>query len=164
VPVPGSTDSYNRTMATPRERVEADLKTAMKGGDKPRVGTLRLLLTEVNNERIRRGAEVDEAAFAGLVRKSIKQCQDAAEQFRRGGREDSAAREEHEAALLAAYLPRQVDEAEIRAAITALVDAEGLAGPVAMGRVMREMIGRFGARADGATINRVAREVLEGRP
>jgi uncharacterized protein YqeY len=149
-------------MTTPTETVERDLRSALKAGEKERLGTLRMLLTEVKNERIRSGAEVGEEAFAGLVRKAIKQRQDAAEQFRAGHREELAAKEEREAEILSGYLPQQASEDEIRAAVETFVAAEGLSGPQAIGPVMREMLGRFGARADGGTINRVARQVLAG--
>lgn len=147
-------------MSTPQQRVEADLKTAMKAGEKEKVGALRMLLSEVKNERIAAGAEVDESRFAALVRKAIKQRHEAAEQFRKGGREESAAKEEREATLLATYLPQQASEEEIRAAVEAFIAQEGLSGPAAMGAVMKEMMARFGARADGGTVSRIAREVL----
>ncbi|HEX2162742.1 MAG TPA: GatB/YqeY domain-containing protein [Thermoanaerobaculia bacterium] len=147
-------------MSTPQERVEHDVRAAMKSGDKERLGTLRMLLSEVKNERIRRGGEVDEAGFVAVVRKGIKQRHESAEQFRRGGREDAAAREEREAELLGEYLPRQASEDEVRAAVRELIAAEGLSGPAAMGRVMKETLARFGSRADGATVSRIAREVL----
>ncbi|HUO87138.1 MAG TPA: GatB/YqeY domain-containing protein [Thermoanaerobaculia bacterium] len=149
-------------MTTPQEQVEADVKAALKKGDKERLGTLRMLLAEIKNERIRRGGEVDEAAMAALVRKAIKQRHEAAEQFRRGDREESAVREEREAAILGDYLPQQASEEEIRAVVERLVREEDLSGPAAMGQVMRETIARFGPRADGGTVNRIAREVLEG--
>lgn len=148
---------------TPQQRIETDLKTAMKAGEKDRLSTLRMLLTEIKNERIRRGSEVDEAGFVGLVRKAIKQREEASSQFRTGGREELAAKEEAEAKMLAEYLPAQVDEGQIRAAIQALVSERGLSGPAAIGPVMKEMLARFGSSADGATINRVAREVLTGK-
>jgi uncharacterized protein YqeY len=81
-------------------------------------------------------------------------------QYRSGGREELAAREEAEIQTLSAYLPAQVDEGQIRAAIQEVVDARGLSGPAAMGPIMKEMIARFGSSADGATINSLAREVL----
>jgi uncharacterized protein len=149
-------------MSTPRETVESDLKAALKAGEKERLGTLRLLLAELKNERIRRGSEVDDEAFAGLVRKAIKQRAESAEQYRAGGRPELADKEEREAAILAAYLPQQVDEAELRTAIAEFVAAEGLAGPKGIGPVMRAMLARFGSSADGTTINRIAREVLGG--
>ena len=108
-------------MSDPQERIESDLKTAMKAGEKERVGTLRMLLAEIKNERIRRGAAIDEEAFTGLLRKGVKQRHEASEQFRAGGREESAAKEEREAAMLEDYLPDQAGEAEVRAAVERFV-------------------------------------------
>lgn len=147
---------------TPQQRIENDLKSALKERDKERVSTLRMLLTDVKNERIRRGEEVDEDAFVGLVRKAIKQRGDSAEQFRKAGREESAAKEEREAEILEEYMPRQADEEEIRRAVEELVADKDLSGPGAIGPVMKEMMSRFGARADGAVVNRIARDVLSG--
>jgi uncharacterized protein YqeY len=151
------------TTTTPQQRIEADVKTAMKTGDKERLSTLRMLLTEIKNERIRRGSDVDDAGFVSLVRKAIKQREDSVSQYRAGHREELAAKEEAEAKMLAEYLPAQVDEGQIRAAIEALVAERGLSGPAAIGPVMKEMLARFGSSADGATINRLAREALAGR-
>lgn len=150
-------------MTTPQQRIEAEVKAAMKAGDKERLGTLRMLLTEVKNERIRRGSDVDEAGFVSLVRKAIKQREESAVQYRKGNREELAAKEEAEKALLEGYLPAQVDEAQIRTAVEEMVAARGLSGPAAIGPVMKEMLARFGSSADGATINRIAREVLTGK-
>jgi len=146
----------------PQQRVEQDVKQAMKAGDKERLSTLRMLLAELTNERIRSGSEVDEEALAAVVRKGIKQRKDAAEQFRKGGREESAAKEEREAVTLEEYLPKQADEAEIRAFLEKLVAEQGLSGPSAIGKVMGPTLKHFGARADGATVNRLARQVLKG--
>jgi uncharacterized protein YqeY len=145
---------------TPQQRIEADVKTALKAGEKEKLSTLRMLLTEIKNERIRRGSEVDEAGFVSLVRKSIKQREESATQYRAGQREELAAKEEAEIKVLGGYLPAQVEEGEIRVAVTELVAARGLSGPAAIGPVMKEMLARFGSSADGATINRIAREVL----
>src|SRR3954463_9036340 len=117
------------TTTPPQQRIEADVKTAMKAGDKERLSTLRMLLTEIKNERIRRGSEVDEAGFVSLVRKAIKQREDSVSQYRAGHREELAAKEEAEAKMLADYLPAQVDEAQIRAAIEAFVAERNLSGP-----------------------------------
>jgi uncharacterized protein YqeY len=145
---------------TPQQRIEGDVKGAMKAGEKEKLSTLRLLLTEIKNERIRRGSEVDEAGFVSLVRKSIKQREDSVSQYRAGHREELAAKEEAEIKVLEGYLPAQVDEGQIRAAIEELVSSRGLSGPAGIGPVMKEMLARFGSSADGATINRIAREVL----
>ena len=149
------------TTTPPQQRIEADVKTAMKSGEKEKLSTLRMLLTEIKNERIRRkGEEVDEAGFVALVRKAIKQREDSVSQYRQGGREELAAKEEAEMKMLEAYLPAQVDEGQIRAAIEELVASRGLSGPAAIGPIMKEMLARFGSSADGATINRIAKETL----
>lgn len=155
------------TETTPQQRIETDVKAALKAGEKDLLSTLRMLLTEIKNERIRRGSDVDEAGFVGLVRKAIKQREEAAAQFRTGGREELAAKEDAEAKMLAAYLPAQADEGQIRAAIQALVSERSrsgqASGPAAIGPVMKEMLAHFGSSADGATINRIAREILTGK-
>jgi hypothetical protein len=148
------------TAAAPQQRIETELRAAMKSGDKLRLQTLRLLLTEIKNERIRRGSEVDEAGFVALVRKAIKQREEAAGQYRAGDRLESAATEEREAAILSTFLPAAVDQGEVRDAIASLIAERGLSGPQAIGPIMKEMLARFGGRVDGATLNRLARELL----
>lgn len=145
---------------TPQQRIESDLRAAMKAGEKERVGTLRMLLTELKNERIRRGGEVDEAGFLTALRKGIKQREEAAEQFEKGNRPEQAAKERREAEILDAYLPAAPSEEEIRSAVEAHVAEHDLSGPQAMGRVMPAMIERFEGRADNAVVSRIAREVL----
>ena len=147
-------------MSTPQERIQAELKEALKARDKERVGTLRMLLSEIKNEKIRSGDEVDDKAFVGLVRKAIKQRQDSAEQYRNGDREELAAKEEREAAILDAYMPQQASEDDIRRAIEDFVASEGLSGPQGIGPVMKAMIAHFGGNADGKVINQIARQVL----
>ena len=148
------------TTTPPQQRIEADVKTAMKSGEKEKLSTLRMLLTEIKNEKIRRGSEVDDPGFVALVRKAIKQREEASSQYRSGNRPELADKEESEAKTLAAYLPAQVDESQIRGAIEELVASRGLSGPAAIGPIMKEMLARFGTAADGATINRLAREAL----
>lgn len=150
------------TEMTPQQQIESDLKTALKARDKERVSTLRMLLTDLKNERIRRGEEVDPDGFVGIVRKAIKQRQDSAGQFRKGGRDELADREEREAEILETYMPQQASEEEIRKAVEDFVASEGLSGPGAIGPIMKAMMAKFGARADGGTINKVARGVLSG--
>jgi hypothetical protein len=147
-------------MSTPQERVQDDLKSAMKARDKERLSTLRLLLTEIKNERIAAGEELDEDAFLTVVKRLVKQRRDSAEQYRGGGREELAAKEDQEIVVLEEYLPAQVSEDDIRAAVTSFVAENELSGPRGIGPVMKEMLARFGATADGAVVSRIAREVL----
>ncbi len=147
---------------TPRHRVETELRAAMKAGEKERLSTLRMLLTEINNEEIKNG-EVDEAGFVALVRRAIKQRDDAAEQFDKGGRHELAEKERREKGILAGYLPAQADEGAIRAAAVEIAAAEGLASGAGMGALMKALRERFGSSADGATLSRIAKEVLSSR-
>lgn len=144
----------------PHEMIQTQIKEALKAGDKERLSTLRLLLSAIKNERIRAGKEVDEPGFLQLVRKAIKQRKDSAEQYRKGDREELATKEEREAEILSAYLPPQVDEDQLRSAIAALVESESLAGPAAIGTIMKTMMAKYAGGAEGGAINRIAREVL----
>ncbi|MEM1180040.1 MAG: GatB/YqeY domain-containing protein [Acidobacteriota bacterium] len=147
-------------MSTPQENLQEDLKAAMKARETERLSTLRMLLTAVKNEKINKGADLDEKDFLGIVRRLVKQRKDSVKQYRDAGREELAAKEEAEIEVLSGYLPAQADEATIRAAIEELVAAEGLEGPKAIGAVMKGMMKKFGATADGGTINRLARDIL----
>lgn len=149
-------------MSTPQERIQNDIKEALKAKQSERLATLRMLLSEIKNEKIRAGEEVDDDAFVRLVKKAVKQRQDSAEQYTKGDRPELAAKEEREAEILTAYLPEQVGEAEIRRAVEEFVAAEGLSGPQGIGPVMKAMMARFGGAADGKTINQIARAVLTG--
>lgn len=147
-------------METPQQRIEAEVKAALKAGEKERLGVLRMLLGDLKNEKIRLGAEVDEPGFVGLVRKAVKRRQEASESFRKGDRLELAEKEEREAVILESYLPQGPSDADIRAAIAAFLTEQGLSGPSAMGKVMAAMKERFAGLADNATVSRIAREVL----
>ena len=147
-------------METPQERIGNEVKQALKAQDKERLSTLRLLLNAINNERIRTSEEVDDQTFLSLVRKGIKQRRESSEQYRQGDRPELAEQEEREAEILRTYLPPELSDQEIQTAIREFVAAEGLAGPQAIGQVMQEMTKRFAGSADGATINRLARDIL----
>ncbi len=147
-------------MTTPLERVQSDVKDAMRAQDKARLGTLRLLLTAIKNEQIARGAELDDEALFTVVKRAVKQRRDAADQYRHGGREELAALEEAEIVILDEYLPAQVTPEEVRAAVEAHVAAEGVSGIAAMGGVMKAMMATFGATVDGKTLSTIVREVL----
>jgi uncharacterized protein YqeY len=156
-----ATAPYNHGMAdSPQQRVENDLKAALKAGDRLRLQTLRLLLTELKNQRIERRAEVDETGFAALTRRAIKQREEAATQYRQGQREELAVKEEAEAVILASYLPAALSEEEIRGRLRALIESRGLSGPAALGAVMKESRALFGGSADNGTVSRIARELL----
>ena len=145
---------------SPKDRISGEVRAALKAGEKERTSTLRMLLADLGNEEIRSGKPVDEAGFLVLVKRAIKQRKESATEFTKGGRAELAAKEEREAETLSAYLPRQASEAEIRATVEGIIAAKGLSGPQAIGVVMKETLAQFAGAADGATVNRIARELL----
>lgn len=145
---------------TPQERIQNDLKESMKARDAERTSTLRMLLAELKNERIKLGHEVGEEEFARVLQRGVKQRQDSIEQYRKADREDLAGKEDREAQVLSAYLPEQVSEDEVRRAIEEVVREQALHGPAGIGAVMKTVLPKYQGRIDGKTVQRLAREVL----
>ena len=150
-------------MTTPQKQIEQQVQAALKASDRDRLDTLRMLLSAIHNERIRTGAEVDEETLWSLARKGIKQRRESSEQYRSGGRDDLADKEDREAEILAEFLPPPVDEEELTEAIRSFVESEELSGPQAIGPIMKAMMARYSGRADGSTITRLARQILDGQ-
>lgn len=137
------------------ERVRTDLATAMKAGDRGRVGALRFVLSELQKAEKDGGA--DETAV--LVRERKRRLE-AAGQFREAGRGDLAEAEEAEASLISAYLPDEMGADELVALVEQKVAEAGAESPRDMGRVMGLVMPAVGARADGRRVSAVVREVL----
>lgn len=139
-------------------RLEAELVEARRARDRPRTTLLSMTLSEIRNRRIELGRELGDDDVREVLTRARKRRQEAADQMRAGGREELAAKEEAESVILAAFLPRQMEEAEVRNLVRGLV-AEGVTdmGPL-MGRLMPLLQGRF----DGREANRIAREELAG--
>ncbi|HXO07775.1 MAG TPA: GatB/YqeY domain-containing protein [Solirubrobacteraceae bacterium] len=157
----GSNASFRRTWGYPEysvtvaEQVRTDMTTAMKAGEKDRVGALRLVLSELQKDA--KEGDGDELA---VLRRERKRRLEAASQFRDGGRPELAAGEEAEADLIAGYLPAELDDAELDAIVAAVVTDTGAAGPADMGRVMKEVLARAQGRADGRRASARVREAL----
>lgn len=147
-------------MTSPHDTISAAMRTALKAGDREKVATLRMLLNEIDNERIRQREEIDDQTFLRLVRRAVKQREESASQYEQGGRDELASKERREIDILAQYLPADVDDEELRSAIARILAEGDLTGPAAMGPVMRQMMEHYGGRADGGRINTLVRELL----
>ena len=147
-------------MSDPRQKIEADLKEAMKAREKERTETLRMILAEIKNCEIKDGQRVGEESFIALIKKATKQRREAAEQFRNGDRLELAEKEERELKILEPYLPLQIGEDEIRTAVQKVIEDKQLSGPSGMGQVMQAIMAQFGGGADGKLVNQIARELL----
>ena len=131
------------------------MTSAMKAGEKDRVGALRLVLSELQ-KAIKEG-DADELA---VLRRERKRRLEAATQFRDGGRPELAEREEAEARLIEGYLPAELDDTELDALVTAAIAETGASGTKDMGQVMKSVMAKAGGRADGKRASARVREAL----
>lgn len=141
-------------------RLETDLKAALKGGDKRRVATLRLLLSALKNERIQLQRGLTDEEIEAAIRRAVKQRREAIEQYERGGRQDLVDAEKEELAILQGYLPREMSEPELEDAVRGLISEKGLTSSRDVGLVMKELMARHRGRVDGKKAQEVARRLL----
>ena len=145
-----------------RERLNDDLKEAMRAKDHARRDVIRLLLTTVKNAEIEKGSALTEEEGMALLQKQAKQRRDSIAAFEQGGRDDLVAGERAELALIEQYLPQQLDEAAIRAAVRTEIERLGLNSVREMGRLMGPLMAQLRGQADGSAVQRIAREELGG--
>ncbi|MGI4857742.1 MAG: GatB/YqeY domain-containing protein [Janthinobacterium lividum] len=131
-----------------KEQITEDMKTAMRARDSERLGTIRLLLAAIKQREVDERIVLDDAAVTAIVEKLIKQRRDSIEQFGAAGRDDLVQKETAELAVLAGYMPQQLDDAEIDAQVSAAVSALQASGPQDMGKVMGRLKGELAGRAD----------------
>jgi hypothetical protein len=141
-------------------RIEADLKAALKGGQKRRVATLRLLLSALKNERIQVQRDLTDEEVEAAIRRAVKQRREAIEQYQRGGRQDLVDAETEELGILQAYLPQELSEAELEEAVKSVMKDKGLASGKDVGLVMKELMARYRGRVDGKRAQEMARRLL----
>jgi hypothetical protein len=144
------------------EQLRTDLTQAMKSGDKVRLSTLRLLTAAITNRQIDKGGALNDAEVLEVVRLGTKQRREAIALARQYGREDIAQQEEHELAILEAYLPEQLSTDDLIQRIDAVIQELGATSEKDLGRVMRVLMPAVQGRADGATVNRLVRARLAG--
>ncbi len=143
-----------------RERLEADMKHALRTRDGVRLETIRGARGAIRNKEIEVGSELDEAAMLRVLRTLVKQREDSIEQYQSAGREDLAAKESTEKEVLLAYLPAAPDEAEVERVVGEVIAETGAAEPKDMGRVMKPALERLGPAADGRMVSQVVRRLL----
>jgi len=147
-----------------RESINAALREAMKGGDKRRVSTLRLVNAALKNADIdargRGKGPLSDDELLGLLQKMIKQRQESVELYEKGGRAELAAQEREEIEIIASYLPSQMSEAEMRAAVEAAIADTGAAGMKDMGKVMTALKERHSGKVDFGKASGVVKALL----
>lgn len=137
-------------------RLQGDLTTARKARDKPATLLLSTILADTKNRRIEVMRDLTDEDVQEVLRKGIKRRRESIEMYDKAGREDLASRERQEVARLETYLPANVSDDEIRSVVRAAIAA----GAANIGAVMGQVMPRLKGRAEGGTINRIAREEL----
>jgi len=145
------------------ERIDSDLKDAMRAKDAARLGVLRMLKSALKYSAIEKSgaeAQLDDAEAAQVLRKQVKQRQDSIEQFEKGGRPELAAKEKEELAILNAYLPQGMNADELTKIVEETIREMGATSKAQMGAVMKALQAKVAGRADGKTLSQeVARQL-----
>jgi hypothetical protein len=145
---------------TLREKLEADMKQAMRSRDSLRLLTIRGIRGAVRNKEIEVGETLDEDGILRVIRGLVKQRTDSIEQFQQGGRQDLVEKEGSERTLLESYLPTAPDPAEMERVVREVIAEVGAESPRDMGRVMKPALERLGPAADGKLVSQLARRLL----
>lgn len=147
-----------------RARINQDIKDAMKAGDKARLSTLRLVTAAIKDREVGVGgaapAEVGDKEVVQILQKMVKQRRESIATYEKAGRMDLADQERAEIVVLEQYLPKQMDEAAMSSAISALIAETGASGPKDMGRVMGALKERFAGQMDFAKASGMVKNLL----
>jgi uncharacterized protein YqeY len=146
-----------------RERLDEDLKSAMRAKDSLRMNTIRGLKSAVKYREIELMKPLDDAGILGVASTEIKRRRDSVEQYRAGNRPDLADKEEAEILLLQDYLPRQLTAVELEAKVDEVIARVGAKGPKDMGAVMKALLPDVQGRADGKVVSELVKQRLAGR-
>ena len=147
---------------TLKQQLTDDMKAAMKGGDKHRLGVIRLILAAIKQREVDERIELDDAQTLAVLEKMLKQRKDSVSQYVAGQREDLAEVERAEMAVIEAYLPAQLDDAELDALIAAAIASTGASSPRDMGKVVAAVKEKAAGRADMGKVSARIKAKLAG--
>ena len=136
-----------------KTRIQEDMKSAMKAGEKDRLKVVRLMLAAIKQVEVDQRVELDDAGILSVLDKMVKQRRDSVEQFEKGNREDLAAIEREEIEVLADYLPEQLSDADLAALVDEVIAATGAESMRDMGKVMGQIKARAAGRADMGAVS-----------
>ena len=147
---------------TLKSQLTDDMKTAMKAGDKPRLGVIRLINAAIKQKEVDERIEVDDAQVLAVLEKMVKQRRDSITQYDAANRQDLADIERAEMAVIETYLPAKLDAAAIQAAIDTAVAETGASGPADMGKLMAVLKPRLAGQADMGEVSKLVKQRLAG--
>jgi uncharacterized protein YqeY len=144
-----------------KAELQNDVKMAMREGDTLRRDTLRMVLAAIKQEEVDNQLVLDDEGCQRVLAKQAKQRKESIADAQKAGRFDLIEQEEAELAVIEAYLPQMLSQAEIEAAANEVIEEQGANGMQDMGRVMGQLMARLQGRADGAVVSQVVRELLQ---
>jgi len=150
-------------MASLAERLEEDMKTAMRAGDKLTLGVVRRARSAIKNAEIANKGPIEDAAAEKVLRTLVKQHKESIEGFRAGGRPERIADEEAEMAVLETYLPQQLGADAIEPVVRELAEQLSASSPKDMGTLMKAVMAKLGGAADGSVVSGVVKQVIAER-
>ncbi len=145
-----------------QEKLMADLKEAMKGGDKTRLEVIRMVRARIKNAEIAKQKSLDDSDVLDVIAKEAKQRRESITEFKKADRQDLLDKEEAELAILLEYLPQQMSREEVLAAARRVIEEVGARGPGDKGKVMQNLVPQLKGKAEGRDINEVVTELLSG--
>ncbi len=145
---------------TIKEKLKADMIAAMKSKEKERLDTIRFVQAAVKRVEVDTRKDLDDAALIGILSNLSKQRKDSIEQFRKGGREDLATKEEAELKILQSYMPEQMSASDLETIVVAAIQESGAKTPREMGAVMKLVMAKTAGRAEGSAISDMVKKKL----
>jgi uncharacterized protein YqeY len=145
---------------TLKDQITEDMKSAMRAKETARLGAIRLLLAAIKQREVDERIVVDDAVVIATIEKMIKQRKDSISQFEKAGRDDLVAIEVGEVTILQTYLPAQLSDAEVAAAVAAAVAATGASGPQDMGKVIGALKAQLAGKADMGKVSGLVKAAL----
>lgn len=143
-----------------KQRLTEDMKTAMKAGEKDRLGTIRLINAAIKQKEVDERVEMDDTLVLAILEKMMKQRKDSVSQFEAANREDLAVIERAEMAIIEQYLPAKLGEAQVLAVIDAVIAETGATGPADMGKVMGAIKPKLAGQADMGEVSKLIKQRL----
>ena len=145
-----------------KDKITEDMKAAMRAKETARLGTIRLLLAAMKQKEVDERVELTDADVLSIIEKMLKQRRESIAQFEKAGRNDLADTEKAEIAVLSAYMPQQMGEAEVADAVAAAIAETGAAGAKDMGKVMGLLKSRLAGRTDMGKLSALVKAKLQG--
>ena len=145
-----------------RDQLNEDIKTAMKARETERLNALRLLSAAVKQREVDERITLDDAAVVSVIEKMIKQRKDSISQYEKAARQDLADKEKYEISVIEAYLPKQMSEGEVAAAVDAAIASTGAKGAADMGKVMGVVKPQLAGKADMGKVSAMVKARLAG--